>query len=182
MESNTKSWRAIVDSNYYTGAKKAPAVKTDGSPYYGKAQLYLPAGTWVDKYHARIEGLAIDENSKRQIPKVRGGYTTVYKVVKPVAIATKKEGLKALLSQLQAVTGRKGAGKTEAVKAQSLLKAVKKDLNENESIALNHYLSCFYSVIITEDKKVPLEAVQKAVKVGYGIVTATAEKTKKVNK
>lgn len=175
MEKKMK-WQDIVNSNYYVGAKKTAAVKTDGSPYYGKAQLYLPAGTWIDKYHARMEGLVIDENNKRQIPKVRGGYSTVYKVVKPAKTAPKKAGLKELLTQLQRATGKKGAGKTEAVKAQSLLKAIKKDLNENEGIALNHYLSCFYSVIITEDKKVPLEAVQKAVKVGYGIVTATAEK------
>ena len=171
MKTN-KSWQAIVDANYYTGAKKAPAVKSDGKAYFGKAQLYLPAGTWIDKYHAKIEGLAIDENSKRQIPKVRGGYTTVYKVVKPAKPAPKKAGLKELLTQLQRATGKKGAGKSEAVKAQGLLQAVKKDLTANEGLALNHYLSAFYSVIITEDKKVPLEAVQKAVKIGYTIVNA----------
>lgn len=175
MEKKMK-WQDIVNSSYYVGAKKSPAVKTDGTPYYGKAQLYLPAGTWIDKYHAKIEGLAIDENSKRQIPKARGGYSTLYKAVKPTAIAPKKAGLKELLTKLQLVTGKKGAGKSESIKVQSLLEAIKKDLSADEAIALNHYLASFYSVIITEDKKVPLEAVQKAVKIGYAIVTAKAEK------
>lgn len=180
MEKKMK-WQDIVNSNYYVGSKKSPAVKTDGKAYFGKAQLYLPAGTWVDKYHARIEGLAIDENSKRQIPKARGGYSTLYKVMKPSKPAPKKAGLKELLNQLQLATGKKGQGKKDSAKAENLLKAIKKDLSPGERIALNHYLSCFYSVIITEDKAVPLEAVQKAVKIGYSIVTAEVKKGGKKN-
>lgn len=168
-------WRAIVDSNYYIGAKKAPAIKADGNAFYGKAQLYLPAGAWIDKYHAKMENLTIDENSKRQIPKTRGGYSTVYKVVKAKP-APKKGGLKDLLAQLQAYTGRIGRGEVAAQKAQSLLKSVKKDLTADEAIALNHYLAAFYSVVITEEKQVTLEAAAKAAKVGYGIVTAQAKK------
>ena len=170
-----KSWRDIVNSNYYVGAKQTPAVKTDGTPYYGKAQLYLKSGAWCDKYHAKAQNLEIDENSKRQIPKTRGGYTTVYRV-KAEKPAKKKSGLKELLTQLQTATGKKGQGKKDSAKAENLLKAIKKDLSKEERIALNHYLSSFYSVIITEDKPVPLEATQKAVKIGYSIVTAEAKK------
>ncbi len=172
--SNTKKthdWKAIVNSNYYVGAKQTPARKTDGTPFLGKAQLYLKSGTWVDRYNARVQGLELDENSARQVPKARAGYSTLYRV-KTEKPAQKKAGLKELLTQLQLATGKKGQGKSDAVKAQSLLKAVKKDLTADEGIALNHYLSSFFSVIVTEDKKIPLEAVQKAVKVGYGIVTA----------
>lgn len=180
MEKKMK-WQDIVNANYYVGAKKAPAVKTDGNAFYGKAQLYLPAGTWIDKYHAKMNGIEIDESIKRQIPKARGGYSTLYKVMKPSKTAPKKAGLKELLTQLQLATGKKGQGKEDSVKAESLLKAIKKDLSKDERIALNHYLGSFYSVIITEDKKAPLEAVQKAVKIGYSIVTAEAKKGGKKN-
>ena len=169
---NRKSWKDIVNSNYYVGAKKAPAVKTDGTPFLGKAQLYLKSGTWTDRYNATLNGLELDENSKRQVPKARAGYTTLYRV-KAEKPAPKKQGLKELLAQLQCYTGKKGQGKSDAVKAQSLLKSVKKELSEAEGVALNHYLAAFYSVVITDEKQVALEAVQKAVKIGYSIITAT---------
>jgi len=171
MEKKMK-WQDIVNSNYYVGAKKAPAVKTDGTPFLGKAQLYLKSGTWTDRYNATLNGLELDENSKRQVPKARAGYTTLYRV-KAEKPAPKKQGLKELLAQLQCYTGKKGQGKSDAVKAQSLLKSVKKELSEAEGVALNHYLAAFYSVVITDEKQVALEAVQKAVKIGYSIITAT---------
>jgi len=177
--SNTKKtdWRTIVNSNYYAGAKQSPARKTDGTPFLGKAQLYLKSGTWCDRYNATLNGLELDENSKRQVPKSRAGYTTLYRV-KAEKPAQKKAGLKELLAQLQLYTGKKGRGEVAAQKAQALLKSVKKDLSEEEGIALNHYLASFYSVVITEEKQVALEAAAKATKVGYAIVTAQAKAKK----
>lgn len=183
MEKNSKkTWQEIVNENYYSKTKQSAAMKSDGTPFLGKAQLYLKSGTWVDRYNARVQGLELDENSARQVPKARAGYSTLYrvKVEKP---AQKKQGLKDLLKQLQTYTGKKGRGEVAAQKAQSLLKGIKKDLTEEEGIALNHYLAAFYSVVITEEKKVALEAAAKAAKVGYGIVTAEAKaKAKKGGK
>lgn len=172
MEKNSKkTWQEIVNENYYFKAKQTAARKTDGSPFMGKAQLYLKSGTWTDRYNATLNGLELDENSKRQVPKARAGYATLYRV-KAEKPAPKKQGLKELLAQLQCYTGKKGQGKSDAVKAQSLLKSVKKDLNADAQIALNHYLASFFSVIITEDKKVDLQDASKAVSIGYKIVTA----------
>lgn len=171
MSNTKKSWQEIVNSNYYTGAKQTAAVKTDGTPFMGKAQLYLKAGTWCDRYHAAMTGLEIDENSARQVPKARAGYSTLYRV-KAEKPAQKKAGLKELYAQLQLYTGKKGRGEVIAQKAQSLLKSVKKDLSEEEGVALNHYLASFYSVVITEEKQIALEAAAKAAKIGYAIVTA----------
>ena len=173
MSNTKKTWQEIVNSNYAIG-KVSPALKTDGSPFMGRAQMYLMAGVWCDKYHAKMEGLEIDEATKRQVPKARGGYTTLYKVVtdrKPPA----KGGVKDLLQALQNYTGRKGQGNSDGRKAENLLKSVKKDLNAGEKSALNEYLANFYKVIITTDEIVSLEDVTKAVKIGYAIVTAKKE-------
>lgn len=174
MSSKTnKTWQDIVEANYVT-SKKYPAQKSDGTAYLGKAQMYLESGVWCDKYHAKMAGLEIDEATKRQVPKSRAGYSTLYKV-KTERPPQKKGGLQLLLRQLQIYTGKKGTGKTEAQKAESLLKAIKKDLTKEESVALNHYLRNFFSVIVVEDKKIPLEKIGKAASIGYSIVTA--EKT-----
>lgn len=181
MSSKTsKSWQDIVNANYVAN-KKSPALKTDGMPFLGKSQMYLDSGVWCDKYHAKMQGLEIDEATKRQVPKSRAGYSTLYKVNGKTP-TVKKEGLKPLLEKLQAYTGRKGQGKTDAAKAENLLRAIKKDMTKGEKSALNGYLYNFYKVVVATDDNVPLQEVAKAVKVGYGIVTATAEKTKKVNK
>ena len=50
-------------------------------------------------------------------------------------------------------------------------------MNKGEKAALNEYLANFYKVIIPADEIVSLEDVTKAVKVGYGIVTAKAKTT-----
>ena len=174
MSSKNKSWVNIVESNYVTN-KKSPALKTDGTPFLGKAQMYLESGVWCDKYHAKMQGLEIDEATKRQVPKSRAGYSTLYKV-KGKTPTVKKEGLKPLLEKLQAYTGRKGAGKTEASKAENLLKGIKKEMSAGEKTALNQYLNSFYSVVVATDDNVPLGEVSKAVKVGYAIMTAKEEK------
>lgn len=175
-----KSWVDIVEANYVTN-KKSPALKTDGTPFLGKAQMYLDSGVWCDKYHAKMQGLEIDESTRRQVPKSRAGYSTLYKV-KGKTPTVKKEGLKPLLENLQAYTNRKGQGKSDSAKAESLLKAIKKEMSAGERIALNQYLNTFFAVVVATDDNVPLQEVTRAVKVGYGIVTATAEKAKKVNK
>ena len=182
MNSNktTHDWKAIVNSNYYIGEKPSPAVKSDGEAYYGKAQLYLPSGMWVDRYHAKVEGLEIDENSARQIPKARAGYTTVYRV--KTEKAEQKDGLEMLLKLLQAYTGKKGHGKTPASKAQNLITGIKNELTPDEQRALGHYLNSFFSVINIVNEPVSLEAVQKACKVGYGIVKARTTEKKKGGK
>jgi hypothetical protein len=166
----TKSWQDIVESNYVTN-KKSPALKTDGTPFLGKAQMYLTEGAWVDRYHAKMQGLAIDENSKRQVPKSRAGYTTLYKIKGNIP-AIKKEGLKPLLKQLQLYTNKKGQGKSDSAKAENLLRSIKKELSAGEKTALNQYLNTFYAVVVATDDNVPLQEVAKAVKIGYGIMTA----------
>ena len=174
MSKNTKkTWQEIVNSNYAIG-KVSPALKTDGTPFMGRAQMYLMAGVWCDKYHAKMEGLEIYENTARQVPKARGGYSTLYKVATEKE-PPKKGGLKDVLQALQNYTGRKGTGKTDGQKAENLLKYIKKDLNKGEKAALNEYLSNFFKVIITADEIVSLEDVTKAVKIGYNIVTAKAK-------
>jgi hypothetical protein len=122
-----------------------------------------------------MEGLEIDESTKRQVPKSRAGYTTLYKV-KTKTPTVKKEGLKPLLKQLQLYTNKKGQGKSDAAKAENLLKAIKKDLSAGEKVALNQYLNAFYAVVVATDDNVPLQEVAKATKIGYGIMTAKAEK------
>jgi len=169
-----KTWQDIVEANYVTN-KKSPALKTDGTPFLGKAQMYLESGVWCDKYHAKMQGLEIDEATKRQVPKSRAGYTTLYKV-KGKTPTVKKEGLKPLLEKLQAYTNRKGQGKSDSAKAESLLKAIKKEMSAGEKTALNQYLNSFYAVVVATDDNVPLQEVAKAVKIGYGIMTAKAGK------
>lgn len=175
MEKNTKkSWKDIVECNY-VGDKITPALKTDGTPFTGRAQMYLHPGVWCDKYHANMTGLELYPNSAKQVPKARGGYTTLYKVVtdkEPI----KKGGLKDILQHLQIYTGRKGAGKTEASKAENLLRSIKKDMTKGEKSALNGYLYNFFKVVVADGEHATLEEVTKAVKVGYAIVTATEKK------
>ena len=175
MKMNSKkSWVDIVEANYVTN-KKYPAQKSDGSPYLGKAQMYLGSGIWIDKYHAKMEGIEIDESTKRQVPKSRAGYSTLYKAKSNIP-AIKKQGLKPLLTQLQAYTNKKGQGKSDAVKAESLLRGIKKELSAGEKVALNQYLNTFYAVVVATDDNVPLQEVAKATKIGYGIMTATEKK------